>query len=79
MGKGYRHRAYSPTNKPLTQSQGWLNIFPIESKHTNGINSISFADRLDKQLEQAPQRVTFNAQKKQYDWQAEGNQKRSIR
>lgn len=38
-----------------------------------------FTERLDKQLEQAPQRVTFNAQKKQYNWQTEGNQKRSIR
>ncbi len=45
---------------------------------------MSFADRLAKQLEQSPQRVlvnrtTPNAQKKQYNWQAEGNQKRSIR
>ncbi len=40
---------------------------------------MSFTERLAKQLQQAPQRVTFNAQKKQYNWQAEGNQKRSIR
>ncbi len=45
---------------------------------------MSFTERLAKQLEQAPQRVlvnltTPNAQKKQYEWHKESNQKRSIR
>lgn len=40
---------------------------------------MSFTERLAKQLEQAPQRVTFNAQKKQYSWETESKQKRSIR
>jgi len=40
---------------------------------------MSFADRLAKQLEQAPARTTFNAQKKPYSWETESKQKRSVR
>lgn len=40
---------------------------------------MSFQERLAKQLEQAPQRVTFNAQKKQYEWSREASSLRPIR
>lgn len=40
---------------------------------------MSFIERLTKQLEQAPQRVTFQQPKPAYDWQREAKQKRSIR
>ena len=40
---------------------------------------MSFTERLAKALEQAPARTVYNAQQKQYNWQAEASQKRSIR
>lgn len=40
---------------------------------------MSYAERLKQQLEKAPSRVVYNAQKKAYDWYNEPNQKRRIR
>lgn len=40
---------------------------------------MSFAERLAKQLEQAPQKEVHNSLKKQYDWSKEASQKRPIR
>lgn len=41
--------------------------------------SMSFAERLALQVEQADSRVTMNAMHKPYEWEREANQKRFIR
>ena len=40
---------------------------------------MSYAERLAKQLEQAPQKEVYNSFKKTYDWSREANQKRAVR
>lgn len=40
---------------------------------------MTYAQRLQEQLNKAPSKEVYNAQKKAYDWKIEANQKRSIR
>lgn len=40
---------------------------------------MTYAERLQKELNKAPSRVIYNAQKRAYDWHKEAGQKRNIR